>query len=143
MFEHIDNKIQLMIYMSKCTNHLHYLPTSITIGSAEILFKQSDENLGLTLGRHLTMNEHFSTIAQTCYFKLYLFAYICRFKINSATSTLVSAFVLSRIGYYNSLLFGSTHDMTSHLQLTEKYAARVILCIQKSANIAMHFKSHH
>ena len=45
---------------------------------------------------------------------------------NTATATLVSALVLSRIDYCNSLLFGSTRDVTSHLQHIPNYAAKVI-----------------
>ena len=33
---------------------------------------------------------------------------------------------MSRIDYCNSLLFGSTHDVTSRLQRIQNYAARVI-----------------
>ena len=58
-------------------------------------------------------------------------------------ATLVSAFVLSRIDYCNSLLFGSTHDMTSHLQWIQNYAARVILRLPTSSNIATHLRSLH
>ena len=50
-------------------------------------------------------------------------ASIRRFLTSTATATLVSAFVLSRIDYCNSLLFGSTHDVTSHLQRIQNYAA--------------------
>ena len=60
------------------------------------------------------MNAHVSNIARTCYFELRRLAYIRRFLTSTATATLVSAFVLSRIDYCNSLLFGSTHDVTSH-----------------------------
>ena len=59
------------------------------------------------------MNAHVSNIARTCYFELRRLASIRRFLTSTAT---VSAFVLSRIDYCNSLLFGSTHDVTSHLQ---------------------------
>ena len=55
----------------------------------------------------------------------------------------MSAFVLSRIDYYNSLLFGSTHDVTSHLQRIQNYAARVILRFPKSSSITTHLKSLH
>ena len=58
-------------------------------------------------------------------------------------ATLVSAFVLSRIDYCNSLLFGSTHDVTSHLQRIQNYAARVILRLPKSSSITIHLKSLH
>ena len=81
-----------------------------------------------------------SNIAWTCYFELRCLASIRKFLTSTATATLVSAFVLSRIDYCNSLLFGSTSDVTSHLQRIQNYAARVILCIPKSANITTHLK---
>ena len=63
-----DNKTELMLVTSKRTKHLHSLPTSITIGNAQIPFKKSVKNLGFTLDCHLTMNAHVSNIALTCYF---------------------------------------------------------------------------
>ena len=50
---------------------------------------------------------------------------------------------LSRIDYCNLLLFGSTHDVTSHLQLIQNYAARVILRLPMSSRITIHLKSLH
>ena len=38
-----DNKTELMLVTSMRTMHLHTLPTSITIGNAQIPFKQSEE----------------------------------------------------------------------------------------------------
>ena len=89
------------------------------------------------------MNAHVSNIARTCYFELHGLASIRRFLTSTATATLVSSFVLSRIDYCNSLLFGSTHDVTSHLQLVQNYAARVILRLPKSSNITTQLKSLH
>ena len=109
-----DNKTELMLVTSKRTKHLHNLPTSFTIGNAKIPFKQSVNNLGLALDSHLTMNAHVSNISRTCYLELRCFESIRRFLTSTATFTLVSAFALSRIDYYNSLLFGSTHNVTSH-----------------------------
>ena len=62
---------------------------------------------------------------------------------STATATLVSAFVLSRIDYCNSLQFGSTHDVTSHLQRIQNYTARVILRLPMSSSITIHLKSLH
>ena len=42
-----DNKTKLMLVTSKRTKHLHSLPTSITIGNAQIPFKKSVKNLAL------------------------------------------------------------------------------------------------
>ena len=138
-----DNKTKLMLVTSERTKHLHNLPTSINIGNAQFPFKQSVKNLGLTLDCHLTMNAHVSNIARTCYFELRCLVSIRRFLTNTATATLVSAFVLSRIDYCNSLLFGSTHDVTSHLQRIQNYAARVILRLPKSSSMTIHLKSLH
>ena len=138
-----DNKTELMLVTSKTTKHLHNLPTSITIGNAQIPFKHSVKTLGLTLDCHLTMNAHVSNIARTCYFELRRLASICRFLTNTATATLVSAFALSRIDNCNSLLFGSTHDVTYHLQLIQSNLARVILRLPKSSSITIHLRSLH
>ena len=99
-----DNKTDLMLVTSKRTKHLRNLPTSITMGNAHIPFKQSVRKLGLALDCHLTMNEHVSNIARTCYFELRRLASIRRFLTSTATATLISAFVLSRIYYCDSLL---------------------------------------
>ena len=138
-----DNKTELMLVTSKRTKHLHRLPTSITIGNAQISFKKSVKNLGFTLDCHLTMNAHVTNIARTCYFELRRLASIRRLLTSTATATLVSAFVLSRIDYCNSLLFGSTHDVTSHLQRIQNYAARIIVRLSKSSSISIHLKSLH
>ena len=89
------------------------------------------------------MNAHVSNIARTFYFELRRLASIHRFLTSSATATLVSAFVLSRIDYCNSLLFGSTHDVTSNFQQIQNYAARVTLRLPKSFSITTHLKSLH
>ena len=136
-----DNKTVLMLVTSKIIKHLHNLPTSITIGYAQIPFKQSVKNLCFTLDCHLATNAHVSNIARTCYIELCRLTSICRFLTSTATVTLVSAFALSRIDYSNTLLFGSTHDMTSHLQQIQNYATRVILCLPKSSSITTHLKS--
>ena len=81
------------------------------------------------------MNAHVYNIARTCYFELRRLASIRRFLTSTATATLVSAFGLSRIDYCNSLLFGYTHDVTSHFKRIQNYAARVILRLPKSSSI--------
>ena len=100
-------------------------------------------NLGFALVCHLIMNAHVSNIARTCYFELRRLASIRRFLTSNATSTLVSAFVLSRIDYCFSLLLASTYDVKTHLQRIQNYAAGVFLCLPKSSYIDTHLKSLH
>ena len=85
------------------------------------------------------MNEHVSTTAGTRHFEQRRLTSIRRFLTITATTQLVSAFILLRIDYCNSLLFGSTHDVTSQLQRIQNYAARATLRIHRSCNIAAHF----
>ena len=129
MLMHNNNMTELMLVSSKGTKHLHNLPTSVTIGNAQVPFKQSVMNLGFTLDCHLTTNAYVSHIAQTCYLELRRLASIRRFL--TSTATLVSTFVLSIIDYCNSLLFGSTHDVTPHFQRMQNYAAHEILLLPK------------
>ena len=89
------------------------------------------------------MNANVSNIALVCYSELRRLASIRRFLTSTAFATLVSAFVLSRIDYCSSLLFGSTHDVTFHLQRIHSYAARVILRLPISYNITTYLKSLH
>ena len=138
-----DNKTELMLVTSKGANNLHDLPTSITIDDTDIPFKQSVKNLGVTPDCHLTINTHVSNIAWTCYFELRLLASVCGFLTSADNATLVSAFALSRIDNCNSLLFGCTHDVASHLQRTQNNAARVILRLPSSSNITTQLKSLH
>ena len=137
------NKTELMLDTSKRNKHLHNLPTSITIGNAQFPFKQTVKNMGFTFECHLTMNAHVSNISQTYCFEMRRLAYIRIFLTNTATATHVSAFALSRIDYCSLLLFDSTHDVTSHLQRIQKYAARVILRLPMSSSITVHLKSLH
>ena len=89
------------------------------------------------------MNAHVSKIAWACYYELHRLASKRRFLTSATTVTLVSAFVLSRINYCNSLLFGLTHDVTPHFQRMQNYAARVIWRSPKLSNINTHLKSLH
>ena len=79
-----DNKTELMLVTSKRTKHLQNLPTSITIGNAQVPFKQSVKNLGSTLDCHLAINAHVTNIAQTCYLELRRLVSICRFLTSTA-----------------------------------------------------------
>ena len=98
-----DNKTELMLGTPKRTKYLHCLPTSITIGNSQIPIEQSVKNLLLTLDCHLTMNALVSKIARTCYSKLRRLVFIHRFLTSTATATLASVFVLSRIAFCNAL----------------------------------------
>ena len=98
-----DNKTELMLVTSKRTKHLHSLPTSITIGNAQISFKQSVKNLGFTLDCHITMNAHVSNITWTCYFELRRLASIRRFLTRTETKSRLNTYLYRSV--YKDLTF--------------------------------------
>ena len=116
-----DSKTYLMLVTSKRSKHLHNLPTSITIGNAQIPFKQSVKNLGFTLDCHLTMNAHVSNIARTCYFELRRLASICRFLTSTATATLVSCITCIKVRstYKIACLCYHCHSSTAPSYVTD------------------------
>ena len=135
-------KHDLMLATSEITKHIHNLPTSIIIGNAYVPTKQFVKNFDLTLDCHRSINEHVSIIARICYFEVRRLSSICSTLTNTATATLVPAFVLSRIDYCSSLLAVSNHHMTSHLQWMLNYAAHVILLTPKSSYSTAHLILH-
>ena len=102
----LKDKTDFMLTTTIKTKDFHNLSTSSAIVSAQK--KKNLYNLSLTLDGHRSMDEHISTIAGTCYFKLCRLTSIHRFLSNISTATLALAFVLSRIDYSYSLLVGST-----------------------------------
>ena len=57
-----DNKTELMLVTSKRSKHLHSLPTSITIGNAQIPFKKSEE-----FGLYIRLSSYYEcTCLQYC-----------------------------------------------------------------------------
>ena len=64
------------------------------------------QNLGFTLDQELTMEDHVSKLCQSCYFQLHQIRTIQHSLSPSAIRTVVHAFICSRIGFSNSLLYG-------------------------------------
>ena len=95
-----DSKTELMLVTSNRSKHLHTLLTSISIGNAQIPYKQSVENLGFTLDCHLTMNAHVSNIARTCYFELRRLSSIRRFLTSTATASICSICIVSVVSAF-------------------------------------------
>ena len=96
MLKHNDNETEFMLVTYKRIKHLHNLPNLITIGNAQIPFKQSVKNMCPTLDCHPTMYAHVSNIARTCCFELPYLASIRRFLASTAIATLVSVLVCQK-----------------------------------------------
>ena len=120
----------LMLVSSKRTKPLHRIPPLISFGNANIQPKHWSI---WALHWNVIILRTIMFAIRPCSFKLRRLTSIRRLLINTVTGTLVSAFVLSRIDYWNSLIFCTTRNLKHHLQWLLISAALVILPIPKSA----------
>ena len=103
-----DDKTEAMIVSSsrKSRSLSFSSPYFITVGCASVPLSDSVKNLGVTLYCHLIMKTHVSNLVRSANFELRCISSIRHLLSEDATETLVSAFVLSRLDYCNSLLSG-------------------------------------
>ena len=100
-----DNKTETMIVSSgrKSRSLSFSFSDSVTVGSSSVPLSDSVKNLGVTLDYHLTMKTQVSSFVHSANFELRRISSICHLLSTVATKTVVSAFVLSRLDYCNSL----------------------------------------
>ena len=92
---------------------------------------------------HLIMKTHVSNLVRSANFELRRSSSIRHLLSTDATKTLVSAFVLSRLDYWFSLLFGCPQYLLNKLQKVQNRAARLVLRVSKTDHISLHLASLH
>ena len=148
----IDNKLKLnddntevMIISSSGMSTALSIPESfdIILCNASVLFSDTVKNLDVTLDCHLSLKTHVLNLVRTANFELRRISSIRRLLTTEATATLVSAFILSRLDYCNSLLSGCPRSLILRLQKVQNNAVRLILGISKREHISPHLASLH
>ena len=102
-------------------------PTSIRVGSSDVPFVTHARNLGITISSNTTMDKHVTNICRSAYAELRRISSIRHLLAVSATKTLLSAFVLSKLDYCNSLLCGSPQFILDKLQRVQNSASRLVM----------------
>ena len=106
-----DKKALLFPFSSSFKPSTVPFPDSITLGSHNITFSDSDRNLGFILDSKLSMKKYVIKICQTAYFELKRISSNRRFLTEDATKTLVTSYILSRHDYCNCLLMGTPNSV--------------------------------
>ena len=101
-----DDKTEVMIISSSRMSTALSIPDSFDIGNASVPFSDTVKNLGVTLDCHLSLKTHVLNLVRTANFELRRIGSIRSLLTTEATATLVSAFILSRLDYCNSLISG-------------------------------------
>src|SRR6218665_1073264 len=101
-----------------------------------VLFQTTVRDLGVTLDSALTFSQHISNLTRSSYFQMRRLKTI-RKAVSIPTSTsIVYAFVCSRIAYCNSLLIVFTKPGLSPIQTVLNAAARLIARLPRYSHIS-------
>ena len=145
----IVNKLQLndekteclLIRPNKCTQNLNC--TSLSFGHNVISLSTTAKNLGFNFTDDMRIDAHVQDICRKIYIVIRRNSSIRHLLSIDVTKTLLSAFVLPKLDYCNSLFYGSPMYMQEGLQKVQKSAARLIFQCCKQNHISHHFMSLH
>ena len=98
--------------------------------------------LGVVLDSTLTFLEHIANLTRSSYFYLRRLRAIRRSVSSSVCTSIVHAFICSRIDYCNSLLVGLPKVRLSPLQSVLNAAARLIARLPRSSHISAFMFDH-
>ena len=100
---------------------------TISIGDDIISATQTVKNIGAVIDDKLCMSPQISSILKSCYCHLRYLSQIRKYLSIEAATTLVHAFITSKLDNLNALLFGLPDYQIDKLQLVQNHAAKLIL----------------
>ena len=100
-------------------------------------------DLGVLLDSELSLKQHINSVARACSFQLRRLKQIRRLLGPAVTATLVSAFVLSRLDYCNSILAGLPKAIVAPLQRVQNAAARLVAGLRTCDHVTPTLKELH
>src|SRR6218665_3499797 len=103
-------------------------------------FHTTVSDLGVTLDSALTLSQHISNLTRSSYFQLRRLRTIRKAVYVPIYTSIVQAFVCSRIDYCNSLLIGLPKTRLSPLQTVLNAAARLIARLPRYSHISYYIK---
>src|SRR6218665_456680 len=105
-------------------------------------FHTTVRDLGVTLDSALTFSQHISNLTRSSYFQLRRLRTFRKAVSVPIFTSIVHAFVCSRIDYCNSLLIGLPKTRLSPLQTVLNAAARLIARLPRYSYISYYIKEH-
>jgi hypothetical protein len=105
------------------------------VGDSQIVPSTSVRNLGLTIDRHNTMEQHVRNVCRIAYWQLKNISRLRHFLDRVSLESVVHAFVTSKLDYCNSLLIGLPYSLLNRLQRIQNTAARIITATPKYEHI--------
>ena len=129
-----EDKTEAILFSTPSLSSCHCLPSSIVVGTHEILFSDKVRNLGFILDSNLTIKQHVIKTCQTAYYQLKRISSIRRYLTEDAAKQLVTSCVVSRLNYCNSLLMGTPNSVIQPMQKVQNTHARLIFRAPRHQN---------
>ena len=129
-----DGKTEFMIIGTKqqlCKVNIDHL----TVGGSSINPVSVAKNLGTWFDSNLNFREHINKTCRAAYFHLNNIRRIRKYLSNESAKMLVHAFIIGRLDYCNSLLYGLPSVHLCKLQRVQNSAARIICNISRYDHI--------
>ena len=101
--------------------------SSVDISNSSVNFQNTCRYLGVLLDNRLSLNKQVSNICSTCHYEIRRISCIRNILTQSAAAKLMSALVISRLDYCNSLLASATQGQIDRLQKVQNDAARAVM----------------
>ena len=112
-------------------------PLQIDICGSDVRTSANIRDLGVYLDSTMSMTIHVTRICRTAYGRLRNIARIRSSLPLRACKTLVHALVTSTLDFGNAALFGITATLLHRLEMVQRAAARVVLCIDRRDHRSM------
>lgn len=117
--------------------------SSITIGDTQIQSSASARNIGAIFDETLSMKEQVNATCRACYFHLRNLSKVRDSLTMDAATSLVHAFISSKLDYLNALLFGIPQYLLKKLQNIQNNSARIITRRKRREHITPILKNLH
>ena len=122
---------------------LHKDDMCVRLGSIVINPSETVRNLGMLLDCELTMRSHIARTASTSFFHLRRLRQLRRFAEQATMQRLVSAFVIARLDYCNSVMAGLPASSLAPLNRVLSAAVRLVAGLERRDHVTEHMKRLH
>ena len=109
-------------------------PDCINLGNTEIKLTKSLRLLGVIFDNKMSFSNQVNSVCSSCYFQLKKISAIRMFIDPDLTKLLIINYVLSRLDYCNSILYGIRQFLIIKLQRVQNRAARLIYLCNKTVS---------
>jgi hypothetical protein len=130
-----EEKTQVLVILPSRQSHKSTIQ-ALSIGGHDVQPVQCVRNLGVLFDSSFLMKDQITSLVKSCNIQIRSIGRIRQFLSLEAASSLIHAFISSRLDYGNSLISGLPDNQIKRLQKIQNTAARVLTKTRKYDHIS-------